>query len=361
MAINRYNSYYPTSAPIQRSSSFQVAGDVTGSGTSLGASNLGTCSGFGNAGTLTPSIPVTGTGSTGAAADQTYMPYGYGTSSYGAASSQPSVPQLLQQMVSMITVLMQSLMAQSGFGGTGSTGTPQTNYSNGITDPSAGITDPSTEVTDPTQDFTDPGTDTSGTTDSSTTTGSNAAGYPSGLVNGTTDPTQKAALDQSLSEIATDPVGSKLLNKAAQLGVNIVVGDPAAAAGANDVTVKGDGLTDPDGQTVAKDGTVQVNGVTLSDNKTGKITVVVRDPSNIKTIAHEMVHAVSTQDGNSKQEEGIADVIGSHVATDLGDTKDAVQGTDEQIYTNKQQYYPTLQDSNSIRQDLAALGINVDV
>jgi hypothetical protein len=222
-------------------------------------------------------------------------------------------------------------------------------------------------------------------------TGDNSAngdpGPPTGIINATTDPTQKATLDQSLAEIQSDPTGAKLIAQAQKEGVTIEVGDPAAAAasaGSKDQTVvpcpfcqaaaklqaAGDVQgaaairaqdTRDGGASVAKDGTVQVNGVTLTDNKTGKVTVVVRDPSNVKTIAHELVHAVTPEDGNSKQEEGIADVIGSHVATNVGDSKDAVQGTDEEIYTNKQQYYPTLQDSNNVRQDLASLGINVDV
>lgn len=171
--------------------------------------------------------------------------------------------------------------------------------------------------------------------------------------------TQNAQLNQSLARIATDPDGSVLLNRAKQLGVSIEVGDPAAAAGAKDVTVKGDGLTD--NLSVAKDGSIVVNGVTLSDAN-GNIRIVVRDPSNIKTIAHELVHAVSTGDGNSKQEEGIADVIGSRVANRLGGTAvGGLTGSDEQIYLNKQQYYPNLPTTNNIRQTLAGLGLSVNV
>lgn len=175
-----------------------------------------------------------------------------------------------------------------------------------------------------------------------------------------TDPaTQNAELQKSLAAIATEPDGAILLNKAKQLGVTIQVGDPAAAAGAKDVTVMGDGLTD--NLSVAKDGSIIVNGVTLSDGN-GNIRVVVRDPSNIKTIAHELVHADSTNDGNSKQEEGIADVIGSRIANVLGGASvGGLSGSDEQIYLNKQQYYPNLPETNSIRQTLAGLGLSVDV
>jgi hypothetical protein len=182
------------------------------------------------------------------------------------------------------------------------------------------------------------------------------------LTNTTADAKDKAALNKSLAEINTDPDGAKLMAQAQKLGVTIKVGDPAAAAGNNDVSVKGDGLTDPDNRSVAKDGTVIVNGVTLSDNKTGKITIVVRDPSNIKTIAHELVHAVSTGDGNSKQEEGIADVVGSRIANHLGGTTvGGLSGSDGQIFENKQQFYPTLMSNNDIRDTLTRLGINVSV
>jgi hypothetical protein len=212
------------------------------------------------------------------------------------------------------------------------------------------------------------------------------------LTDTTTDPKNKATLDQSLAVIANDPDGAKLIAKAKKLGVSIQVGNPATAAGANDVTIMcptcaailkaqkagdfaevarlqaldpdgGQGQLDQSGSTTgAQDSGVIVNGVTLSDNKTGKINIVVRDPSNIKTIAHELVHAVSTQDGDSKQEEGIADVIGSHVANRNGGAAvGGLSGSDEQIYENKQQFYPNLMDTNNIRQTLAALGLLVSV
>jgi hypothetical protein len=322
MAINRNYSYNPANYPSSASNSRRNAPLLTGGAASafdVGAT--GSAGGCGGA-----------NGATNPATDQTFMP----TNAAADATGQPSAAQLLSTIVSTLITIIQSLAAG---GTTGGGQIPASASGDGQYAPASTTTN----------DFTDPGT----VTDSNST--------PIGIKNGTTNPTQKATLDQSLSKIATDPDGSKLIAQAKKLGVTIKVGDPAAAAGANDVTVKGDGLTDPDGKTVAKDGTVQVNGVTLSDNQTGKVTVVVRDPSNIKTIAHELVHAVSTGDGNSQQEEGIADVIGSRVANNVGDTQHALQGSDEQIYINKQQYYPTLNNSNNIRQTLAGLGINVDV
>jgi len=348
MAINRNYSYNPVNYPPSVGNSRRNPSVFTvGASSAFDVGATGAVGGCGAA-----------NGVTNPAADQTFMP----TNLAADATGQPSAMQLISTIVSTLISIIQSLGA-----GSTTTGGQRSAFASGD-----GQYNPADTTNN---DFTDPGTVTEGN------------GAPTGVINGTTNPNQKATLDQSLSKIASDPDGSKLIAQAKKLGVTIKVGDPAAAAagaGARDQTVvecpfcqqaaklqaAGDVQgaakiraqdTRDAGQSVAKDGTVQVNGVTLSDNKTGQVTVVVRDPSNIKTIAHELVHAVSTQDGNSQQEEGIADVIGSRVANNVGDSKDAVQGTDEQIYINKQQYYPTLNNSNNIRQTLAALGINVSV
>lgn len=206
------------------------------------------------------------------------------------------------------------------------------------------------------------------------------------LVNTTQDTQKKSQLDESMALIGQDPDGAKLLAKAKSLGVTIEAGDPAKAGGAFDVAVpcaacqaaaaadaSGDPATaariraqDGDGGKggtgASNDGNVVVNGVTLSNSQTGKIRIVVRDPSNIKTIVHELVHAVSTQDGNSKQEEGIADVVGSRVASRTGGAAvGALTGSERQIFLNKQQFYPELGANNDIRATLRALGIGVTV
>lgn len=148
-------------------------------------------------------------------------------------------------------------------------------------------------------------------------------------------------LSQSLNAIASDPDGAKLLQAAQEKGVTIEVGDPGVAAG------------------VGSDNSI--NGVTLT-NPNGETKIVVRDPNNIKTLVHELVHAVSTQDGNSKDEEGIADVIGSRVANRLGGAAvGGLNGSDQEIFQKKQQYYPELGQSNSIRNTLAGLGLAVSV
>ncbi len=235
------------------------------------------------------------------------------------------------------------------------------------------------------------------------------------ITNTTTNAGDKSKLNDSLSAIAQDPDGAKLLAAAKAAGVKISVGDPGAAIGSADkdtqiivcncpmhvamraaaanATASGQdpkaaailaaeqiepsiaqtGI-DPttnlpieeiynglDTTSLDSGGTV-VNGVTLSNNNGGNVRVIVRDPNNIKTIAHELVHAISTADGNSKEEEGIADVIGSRVANRLGGADvGGLSGSDETIYTNKQKLYPELKQRNAIRQTLAGDGLSVNV
>ncbi len=199
-----------------------------------------------------------------------------------------------------------------------------------------------------------------------------------GLITDTTqNASDKKKLDASLAIIAQDPDGAKLMARAKALGVKISAGDPATAAGPNDVAVvcncpmhqamraAADEKALSGQATAQKDAdssTVVVRGVTLSNASGGDIRIVVKDPTNIKTITHELVHAVSTGDGDSKEEEGIADVIGSRVANRNGGTAvGGLTGSEQQIYLNKQQYYPTLKQTNDIRNSLAAVGISANV
>lgn len=192
--------------------------------------------------------------------------------------------------------------------------------------------------------------------------GAQAAGNDHGNSEGVTNLSSGdagAALNDSLNKIASDPEGAKLLEAAKAKGVTIEVGDPEAAAnGAADQVSQ---CNCPAHSGAAKDGGTVVNGVTLTDGQ-GNTKIVVRDPSNIKTLAHELVHAVSTGDGNSKEEEGIADVIGSRIANRQGGTEaGGLNGSDEQIFLNKQQFYPGLNQSNDIRKTMASLGLAVTV
>ena len=163
---------------------------------------------------------------------------------------------------------------------------------------------------------------------------------PSGMAleNTTSDPQQRKELDQSLAAIANDPDGAKLLAAVKEKGISIAVGSPGS---------------DPN---------------TLGSFDGNSITV--RDPRNIKTLVHELVHASSNGDGNSKEEEGISDVVGSRVASRIADEQGlaptslgARTGTDQAIFQSKQQVagYGNLDQSNAIRQTLRNLGISVSV
>jgi hypothetical protein len=164
--------------------------------------------------------------------------------------------------------------------------------------------------------------------------------------NTTADPTQRQRLNNNLTAIAQDPEGSKLLQTAIANGYTIEVGDPvAAAAGSQDAA-------DPD----------TVNGVTLPDQK--KIVINPNAPDFTKTVAHELVHAATDADGDSKDEEGKADVIGYRIAERLTGQAPPVPGLstplEEQVIYNSKvdnPAYASLGANNGVDQTLAALGI----
>lgn len=159
-----------------------------------------------------------------------------------------------------------------------------------------------------------------------------------GEMNTTTNAEDSEALERSLAAIAEDPDGARLLEAARQNGVTIRVGSPS---------------NDPN-----------VRGVFTGDE------IIVRDPRNIKTIVHELVHAATPHDGNSKEEEGIAEVVGTRVtrriaeeeglsATSLG----APEGSDQHIYTSKQEVdgYRHLTQRNEVRGSLNRIGVEAGV
>ena len=147
---------------------------------------------------------------------------------------------------------------------------------------------------------------------------------------------QDSRLNDTLSKVAKDPEGSKLLEAAKKKGYTIEVGDPTQGKG-------GQGK--------------EVNGVTLSDQK--KIIINPNAPDFDKTVVHELVHAATDGDGDSQQEEGIADVVGYRVANRMNGK--GGPGDVNSIYQNKMSNYQELGQSNSVRNSLAALGINAGV
>lgn len=155
-------------------------------------------------------------------------------------------------------------------------------------------------------------------------------------------------LQNSLSAIASDPEGAKLIAEAEAKGIKIEVGDPAAAAGANDISP----CNCPE-HGAQQDGGATVNGVFLP----GENKIVVRDPNNIKTLVHELVHATTKEDGNSKHEEGIADVVGRRVEARVrGNDPGALN--ERQIYSDKKLLYGGLNEFNNVENTLARLGIS---
>jgi hypothetical protein len=160
---------------------------------------------------------------------------------------------------------------------------------------------------------------------------------------------QKLRLDNTLAAISQDPEGSRLLAAAIEKGYTLEVGDPSAVLGgsfdANSVTCT-QCMT-------ALDGGRQINGVAVPSQK--RIVINPNAPDFEKTVVHELVHAASDGDGNSQQEEGIADVVGFRVASRI--TGEVQPGSAQSIYLNKMTNYPDLNFSNSIRNTLASLGI----
>ncbi len=162
----------------------------------------------------------------------------------------------------------------------------------------------------------------------------------------------QARLNNTLNAISQDTEGSKLLDAAKAKGYSFEVGDPAAAVKEGGVSL--DKKSSSCSQCkAALDAGKQINGVTLPEQK--KIVINPNAPDFEKTLVHELVHAATDEDGNSQQEEGIADVIGYRVASRI--TGEAQPGSPQSIYKNKINNYPELQQSNSIRSTLASLRI----
>lgn len=166
-----------------------------------------------------------------------------------------------------------------------------------------------------------------------------STGGSADLSNTTNDPEQSARLDDVLAKVAQDPEGAKLLEEAQKKGYTIEVGDPAAAIGGADA-----------GQ--------QINGVAMTGSEK-KIIISPDAPDFEKTVVHELVHAATDEDGNSQQEEGIADVIGYRVANRI--TGKAQPGDTQSIYENKMVHYRDLEQRNDVRNSLASLGIDAGI
>jgi hypothetical protein len=159
-----------------------------------------------------------------------------------------------------------------------------------------------------------------------------------------------------------------LIDEAARRGVRVKIGNPLGAFGAQ---ARADGaqavacaVCAQNGQAAkggsgsggqqAGSGTI-VLGVTYT-KPGGSADIIVGNASNIKTITHELVHAVSTADGDSKTEESIANLLGERVNAQIngGTARDF-----QTIFNATAPLYPELGVNNPIRNTLANLGITV--
>lgn len=127
--------------------------------------------------------------------------------------------------------------------------------------------------------------------------------------------------------------GSQLLDQVSRRGVKIKVVDSIKSNDPNSVT---NGFYDPNSNT---------------------ITVRKDSQENmLKVLAHESVHAVTREDGNSKTEEMTAFKMGEKVATEAG--LNSNPKSDSQIASNVNSCYQGLQANNGIQNDLSKLGLN---
>ncbi len=176
-------------------------------------------------------------------------------------------------------------------------------------------------------------------------------------------PQERAQLKQSLLQIGSDPDGRKLLEDNLARGNTFAVGNPESAInGQADAVVK---CNCPIHQAQA-DNSVQrdVLGVTLSKGANSPAQIIVGDPNNIKTLAHEMVHGATTGDGNSLAEESTANIIGKRVAERLGAAYTGANATNISGIINETlpNYFGSgLESDNGIYTSLLNLGIDPGV
>jgi hypothetical protein len=140
------------------------------------------------------------------------------------------------------------------------------------------------------------------------------------VMRGINDP----ALQRTMNQLASDPEGALLIAEAQRLNVGASVGN---TGGANIL-----GFFQP------------------STNN-----LVVGNGTNMKTLAHELVHAVSRRDGNSRIEETTANILGFRIVQRLtGAAAPSVQT----LVNRTVPLYQDIQRANGIRATLASIGIN---
>ena len=141
--------------------------------------------------------------------------------------------------------------------------------------------------------------------------------------------TNSPQIAAALQKIAADPVGAKLLSAAKANGLTTITANPSLnpSGGAG---LQGQTVTGADGKPQ-----IQVANANSADL--------------IHTLAHELGHAATTSDGDSKAEEMLVDKLGSEIQQRITGQADPSQ-LDMSAYSN-------LADDNGIANDLAKLGI----
>lgn len=322
-----------SAAALSTASPLGVGGGLTsGLGGLGGATTLGTTGGLGGLGGPSTLGTTGGLGGLGGVSALGATGGLGGPSALGASGGSPqgSMGEIMGAILQMLTLIL-SMFAGGGLGNSASAGSGGAGGAGG-----AGAS--AAKGGNPALDFSGgPGLTTNGATPGGNTNGTNHKPTNLDNVNTTTDPTQKARLNGTLDKISKDPEGSKLLKAAMENGYTIEVGDPAKAAGAD-----------------SSHG--QVNGVTLPDQK--KIIISPDAPEFDKTVAHELVHAATDSDGNSIQEEGVADVVAYRINGRITGNKNPM--SEEEIAKAKEASYTVEQtgaQNNDIIQTLAKIGI----
>jgi hypothetical protein len=130
-------------------------------------------------------------------------------------------------------------------------------------------------------------------------------------------PQANDALRRSIERIAQDPEGAKLLQRAREKGLKTI--------------------------SVAQYDNPNLQGLYEGD----KNRITVKDPNNIDTLVHELVHAATKEDGTSKEEEGLAKRIGSRVASRLTGSREV---SDASIQRDLRSFYGGLRANNGSTQ-----------
>lgn len=135
---------------------------------------------------------------------------------------------------------------------------------------------------------------------------------------------------QALAQIATHPDGAKLIAAAKANGLSSISVNPG---------LNPDGGAGTQGETYYGDGNTRIE---------------IADPSNpdlIQTLAHELGHAATTQDGDSQVEENTVDRLGDRIQQDLIGRRSRFE-LDQGAYSN-------LPQDNGVLNSLRSLSIRV--